>query len=1154
MATITVQKPEAGQVTSLSAVADMTITLDFTPGTVALSREGEALVFSFEDGSKVALADFYAATTKESLPDFVVEGATVSGADFFAALAEELQPAAGPAQQADASRFHDYDSMALLGGIDALGGLDCGFDRTAAPEERPIASALLLAEEEGSIPVPEAVLPPAEPVLPPLAPPAVQFGTVYESLTPQGSAQIPAGTAEAGTTSTLVLPSGWVINTDAWMQQEDGTWTLESDHHTLTYNPHDNTVTYELTGNVTHTGAGMDTALNDQSDGIVHLPLIDPYGREMTAEVSISIVDDVPTARADSAAVIEGASVSGNLLANDISGADGWATRPVVGVGVPDGWTRLDGSGEGDFVFTSDLGKLVVSADGTYSFTSWGNSITSDTMLEFSYTVQDRDGDTADSTLTIHVKNIDQVELTEASFLHGGPVAPQVLLTLPNGLQIGPEELQNALVGTPLEGWGTLSIVDGNLCLTLAEPANGVHAGMPSGLAPGETWQLNLGQEKQFTLSLGGHTFIIDGVTVTGSNENADAVSMQYYDGTATTITNTLHDYNGAYAFTPPGKVFDLGEGNDTVSVGTMSGGAILLGTGDDSMTMANMTGGMIDGGEGADAIVVTGTVTSQQDAPSIIQGGTGADNIMVGRLENDSSIIYGDAQQLSGAGTRGDDDIITVQTLAAGSVRGEEYLSDNAVGGNDSITIGDIEAGTGIGSVYGEYNLDNATGGDDTIRITGNVSATYKVFGEYDLANGARGGNDVIEVSKINRTATEVAGENDLDASFGGDDHITVHEMNVGNVRGERDLRNSSVGGNDTIIIENVTSKAGEGINILGEVDLYNSTGGNDRIELRGGTLQAGTVAGEGNLYDGSHGGNDTIIVHDMAGGAVLGEGRDIEIKTAADAEKYGSPIGTIIDAALRGGSVGGDDVIIIHNMSGGAVYGDGKIIAEGSHGGNDFIHIGTMSGGAVYGDAVTVEAGSTGGNDVIIVDSFTGTGSKIIDGGDGQDIFFYNNVADAQTNAGHTLRLHDDGKVTIDNGISNLTIKGFEGIGGGAGNDTLFGSAGDDILFGGRGNDVLFGGAGADTFAWRLADFDGGTDTIGDFSLTEGDVIRVYDNDGHLVAEGLHASITSGNTIELAYGTGKNQVTQHIDFSGSGLDEAALQQIVFALQTQTS
>lgn len=1176
MTIITLQKPDAGHVTTLPVAREITLELEFTSGDATLSRADDALVFSFEDGGRIVLEGFYTVVTKEALPVFIIDDEVIFGADFFAALSDDLQPAAGPAQQAENSRFHEHDTMGLLGGIDALDGLDCGFNGAPVREDGRIPALGELAADTPQEPAPAVEL-----EVPPLQSPTLAFGRVYESLTAQGSGQLPANTTGAGTSSTIELPSGWKINTDTWTRQEDGTCVLDNGSHTLTYNPDANTITYDLTGNTGHTGAGMGTDLADAGDGKVNLPLVDPYGREVTVEVPISIVDDVPVATSDSAGLREGASITGNVLQNDFPGADTWADKPVVNVTAPDGWTRIEGSTEGDFVFVSDLGRLVVTAGGGYTFTSFADTVDSDTSLAFTYTVQDGDGDTATATLTINVQNIGQIALAEASFLNSTTV-PQVLLTLPAGLQVTAGELDTALVGTPLEGWGTLSLVDDTLCLTLTNPVGNAHGGFPSGLAPGETWRPELGQAASFSITLGGHSFIIDRVTVTGNNNNADAVSMTDYDGGATTVTNLLHDYNGPYTFTPPGGVFELGEGNDTAHItGTLSAGRIDLGAGDDSIQVGAMRGGTVWGGEGSDTVSIGN-----------MSGGT----------------VWGD-QDISNGGA-GDNDTIAIGVMSGGAVRGEGKLT-NSTGGADSISIGTMSGG----DVQGEANLERSLGGKDTITI-GTLN-WGNVMGEADLSAGSTGGNDSISITSMNHGMVwgerelsastggddilhigtmhngTVLGEGNLfDASRGGADSITVEHMYGGNVQGEGNLYDGSVGGNDTITILDAAGP----VNVLGEVDLSGgSTGGDDVLFIDGTLRTSSTVTGEGNLYDGSHGGNDTIVLTNMSGGAVLGEGRDVEIKTDSDALKYGSPIGSTVDGGLRGGSVGGDDVIIVQNMSGGGVYGDGKVIEGGSRGGHDLIHIGTMSGGAVYGDAAHVEADSSGGNDVIVVGRFTGSATKIIDGGDGIDLFIYDNGDNA---AGNTLTLDESGSVRID-GVANASISHFEGIGGGAGSDTLIGNSQINFLRGGGGNDMLTGGEGDDVFLWARGDLSG-HDTISDFGTGDN---KLYlnglsfadihydrsDEDGVITMTdpltGTTQKITligyngdiadhilttdqfigtlgaSSNMLfspaddesGFAPGTGESQPMPSCDYSNTGADESAMLHLIITLQTQS-
>ncbi|WP_413770617.1 hypothetical protein, partial [Vibrio vulnificus] len=52
-------------------------------------------------------------------------------------------------------------------------------------------------------------------------------------------------------------------------------------------------------------------------------------GNTVTSTIVIEIVDDVPSAHADVASVLEGGTVNGNVLDNDVLGADGGM---VIGV------------------------------------------------------------------------------------------------------------------------------------------------------------------------------------------------------------------------------------------------------------------------------------------------------------------------------------------------------------------------------------------------------------------------------------------------------------------------------------------------------------------------------------------------------------------------------------------------------------------------------------------------------------------------------------------------------------------------------------------------------------------------------------------------------------------------------------------------------
>ena len=120
-----------GQVVTVPVTAGMELEFGFDPGSEAqLSRDGDNLIFTFEDGGQIVLTDFYAQEI-EQLPTMDIQGAQISAEDFLASLGDEtLLPAAGPAAPAapaspDSSGSGAYGDSAgnLIGGIDYLGML-----------------------------------------------------------------------------------------------------------------------------------------------------------------------------------------------------------------------------------------------------------------------------------------------------------------------------------------------------------------------------------------------------------------------------------------------------------------------------------------------------------------------------------------------------------------------------------------------------------------------------------------------------------------------------------------------------------------------------------------------------------------------------------------------------------------------------------------------------------------------------------------------------------------------------------------------------------------------------------------------------------------------------------------------------------------------
>lgn len=91
------QSPQQ-QIVIVPVTPNMKLEFGFNPGSeTQLSRDGDNLIFSFEDGGQIILSDFYTHPAKE-LPILDIQGTKVSAEDFLESLgAESLLPAAGPA-------------------------------------------------------------------------------------------------------------------------------------------------------------------------------------------------------------------------------------------------------------------------------------------------------------------------------------------------------------------------------------------------------------------------------------------------------------------------------------------------------------------------------------------------------------------------------------------------------------------------------------------------------------------------------------------------------------------------------------------------------------------------------------------------------------------------------------------------------------------------------------------------------------------------------------------------------------------------------------------------------------------------------------------------------------------------------------------------
>ncbi|TPJ28756.1 Ig-like domain-containing protein, partial [Mesorhizobium sp. B2-8-3] len=152
------------------------------------------------------------------------------------------------------------------------------------------------------------------------------------------------------------------------------------------------TYSYTLLDSTTGNGTHDDFAVK----------VVDSDGDPASTTLTIDIVNDVPTAKADTDAAQSGETVTGNvetgtsthgLGAADTAGADGIASIT---------WTNAV-TNAGVTTVTGTHGVLTVQADGSYSYKAFANTTTGNDV--FTYTIKDGDGDTSPATLTINVTN-----------------------------------------------------------------------------------------------------------------------------------------------------------------------------------------------------------------------------------------------------------------------------------------------------------------------------------------------------------------------------------------------------------------------------------------------------------------------------------------------------------------------------------------------------------------------------------------------------------------------------------------------------------------------------------------------------------------------------------------------------------------------------
>ncbi len=154
----------------------------------------------------------------------------------------------------------------------------------------------------------------------------------------------------------------------------------------------DGSYTYKQVGQLDHADGTNPNDVITLNFGFV---ASDADGDTAKGTITVKVLDDAPLAKDDGVQNIK-AVVTGNVLSNDSQGLD--AASPVVGVSYKGVNYTVPASGT--TTVAGDHGTLVIKADGSYTYTPKGSGTD-----DFTYTIQDRDGDTSSAHLVLQVQD-----------------------------------------------------------------------------------------------------------------------------------------------------------------------------------------------------------------------------------------------------------------------------------------------------------------------------------------------------------------------------------------------------------------------------------------------------------------------------------------------------------------------------------------------------------------------------------------------------------------------------------------------------------------------------------------------------------------------------------------------------------------------------
>lgn len=536
-------------------------------------------------------------------------------------------------------------------------------------------------------------------------------------------------------------------------------------------------------------------------------------------------------------------------------------------------------------------------------------------------------------------------------------------------------------------------------------------------------------------------------------------------------------------------------------------------------------------GNAGGDAVVLSDSATGGGTGgtgtpPTDPSAGTGGPDLLSGGDAGEALAgMGGNDTLLGGAGDDTLDGGVGADDLQGGDgIDWASYASANA-GLTADFLIRSNNTGDATGDLYTSIEALMGSAFDDAL-LGSNSDNMIDGGAGHDLLKGRRG-DDVLIGGIGDDTLDGGGGADDLQGGDGVDiaSYATASEGVIVDIAQPR-ANTGDAAGDSYSSIEGVLGSL-HADTLLGRdlSEWFGGGDGDDWILGRGGadTLEGGT-------------GNDTL---EGGPGADFLNGGGGQSDVASYFEAASGVSINLADPGRNTGEAAGDSYAGIEVVLG-STYGDDL---RGSGGGDTLV--GRSGDDFLMGLADRDMLRGDDGNDTLD----GGDGSDTLRGGAGHDVLYGGQGNDRilgeagndriVATLGNNKLFGGTGADTVMDGPGASRLTGNAGsdfLIGGAGNDTLVGGSAHDTLAGGDGRDKIVGGTGNDFMVgnagndWFVFNPGYGTDTIGDFSLAEGDQLYISRTLaggadaagvlalGHDSAQGLLFAFDDGTSVLLA------------------------------------